>query len=67
MEASSHVCYQYALLITHVKLQAYHEMAAFLTEQGTMLTRKRVVLEQSWRENFVDPSRSSKDLFKVQH
>lgn len=29
----------------HVKLQAYHEMAAFLTEQGTMLTRKRVVLE----------------------
>jgi len=43
--ASSHICYQYALLITHVKLQAYHEMAAFLTEQGSMLTRKRVVLE----------------------
>ena len=43
--ASSHICHQYALLITHVKLQAYHEMAAFLTEQGSMLTRKRVVLE----------------------
>ena len=28
-----------------VKLQAYHEMAALLTEQGIMLTRKRVVLE----------------------
>ena len=43
--ASSHICHQYALLITHVKLQAYHEMAAFLTEQSTTLTRKRVVLE----------------------
>ncbi len=43
--ASSHICYQYTQLITPVRLQAYHEMAAFLTEQSTMLTRKRVILE----------------------
>ena len=31
---------QYALSITHVMLQAYHEMADFLIRQGTMLTSK---------------------------
>ena len=34
-----------ALLIMHVMLQGYHEMAVFLTKQGTLLTRKRVISE----------------------
>ena len=29
----------------HVMLQAYHEMAVFLTKQGTLLTMKRVISE----------------------
>jgi hypothetical protein len=40
--ASSYICWKYALFITHVMLQAYHEMADFLTKQGTMLTSKRI-------------------------
>ena len=35
----------YAPLITHVLLQAYHEMADFLIRQGSMLTSKHTVLE----------------------
>ena len=34
---------QYALSITHVMLQAYHEMADILIRQGTMLTSKRII------------------------
>ena len=36
---------QYALSITHVMLQAYHEMADFLIRQGTMLTSKHIIPE----------------------
>ena len=36
---------QHALSITHVKLQAYHEMADFLIRQGPMLTSKHTILE----------------------
>jgi len=43
--ASYHICYKYALLILHVMLQAYHEMADFLTKQGTMLTSKHIIPE----------------------
>ena len=48
----------------HVMLQAYHEMAVFLTKQGTLLTRKRVISEppEESEEGLVNSSRSSKDL-----
>ena len=36
---------QYALPVTHVTLQAYHEMADFLIRQGPMLTKKQIVQE----------------------
>ena len=36
---------QYALSITLVLLQAYHEMADFLIRQGTMLTSKHIIPE----------------------
>lgn len=36
---------QYVILIMHVMLQAYHEMADFLIRQGPMLTSKHSILE----------------------
>ena len=47
----------------HVMLQAYHEMAVFLTKQGTLLgSVSYQSLEKSWKRDFVNSSRSPKDL-----
>ena len=45
----------------HVVLQAYHEMADFLTKQGAMLTRKQIIREPP-KELEEDLSRPIKKL-----
>ncbi len=48
-------------------LQAYHEMADFLTKQGTLLTRKRIISEppEELEEELCRPIKKLKGL--VQH
>ena len=55
---------QYALLITHVLLQAYHEMADFLIGQATMLTSKHIISEPpvELEEKFLRPIKKLKGL-----
>lgn len=55
---------QYALSITHVMLQAYHEMADFLIRQGTMLTSKLTIPEPpaELEENLRRPIKKLKGL-----
>ena len=55
---------QYALSITHVMLQAYHEMADFLISQGTTLTSKHIIREPpaDLEEKFCRPIKKLKGL-----
>ena len=55
---------QFALSITHVMLQAYHEMADFLIRQGTMLTSKLTIPEPpaELEENLRRPIKKLKGL-----